>query len=188
KEVHLNKVPALIAWNHLRTSDFTRLGLDPVMLEAKAAQLRACGPNLAEKVRHVFGHTHKASNTVNDADASLYDGFLTEGDRHLLPQLRACPPDGLAKFDQRLHDPRLIELLFRYRARNWPDTLSCDEQARWDTYRRQRLTTDTGLSELTIDQFHAQIAELRMTHFQDAAKQILLDQLAAWGSDLSRTL
>lgn len=26
KEVHLNKVPALIAWNHLRASDFTRLG------------------------------------------------------------------------------------------------------------------------------------------------------------------
>ncbi|WP_058569783.1 exodeoxyribonuclease I [Xylella fastidiosa] len=185
KEVHLNKVPALIAWNHLRASDFTRLGMDPSMLETKAAQLRACGPDLAEKVRHVFSHTY---NTANDADASLYDGFLTEEDRRLLPQLRASSPDTLATFEQRLRDPRLIELLFRYRARNFPETLSCHEQTRWDTYRRRRLTTDTGLSELTFDQYHAQIAELRITHSQDATKQPLLDQLAAWGSELSRTL
>ena len=33
KEVHLNRCPALIAWNHLRPAEFERLQIDPAQLE-----------------------------------------------------------------------------------------------------------------------------------------------------------
>lgn len=55
-------------------------------------------------------------------------------------------------------------------------------------YRRQRLLEDRGLGEVTLDQFQAQIADLRLAHSADATKQALLDQLAAWGWELQRTL
>lgn len=188
KEVHLNKSPALVAWQHLREADFQRLGIDHDAVLAKAARLRELGPELAEKVRQVYGNERAAAPAVNDADASLYDGFLAEGDRRLLAQVRASAPAELGALESRFRDPRLIELLFRYRARNWPQTLSFDEQERWNVYRRQRLLEDRGLGEVTLDQFHAQIADLRLAHPDDATKQALLDQLAAWGSDLQRTL
>ena len=66
--------------------------------------------------------------------------------------------------------------------------LSIAELDRWNAYRRQRLLDDRGLGELTLEQYHAQIADLRLAHPDDATKQALLDQLAAWGSDLQRTL
>jgi exodeoxyribonuclease-1 len=186
KEVHTNKVPALVAWSHLRAPDFERLRIDPALVEAKAVQLREVGPELAEKVRRVYGGERTA--TPSDADASLYDGFLAEGDRRLMPLVRASAPADLPALASRFRDARLPELLFRYRARNWPQTLSFDEQARWDDYRRQRLSTDSGLSELSFEQLHAQIADLRLANPNDATKQALLDQLAAWGHDLQRTL
>ncbi|MEE7567019.1 exodeoxyribonuclease I, partial [Xanthomonas sp. Kuri4-3] len=97
-------------------------------------------------------------------------------------------PAELAALEPRFRDPRLVELLFRYRARNWPQTLSCDEQLRWNAYRRQRLQQDSGLSEVTFGQYAAQIADLRAAHPDDATKQGLLDQLSAWGAELQRTL
>ncbi|MET7140269.1 exodeoxyribonuclease I [Xanthomonas sp. PPL139] len=186
KEVHLNKAPALVAWAHLREADFARLQLDPAQLLAKAARLREAGPVLAEKVRRVFASERAAVPT--DVDASLYDGFLADGDKRAMAQVRASPPAQLAALEGQFRDPRLPELLFRYRARNWPQSLSIAEQARWDDYRRQRLQQDSGLSELSFDAFYAELADLRLAHSQDATKQALLDQLAAWGHDLQRSL
>ncbi|WP_295939987.1 exodeoxyribonuclease I [uncultured Xanthomonas sp.] len=186
KEVHLNKAPALVAWAHLREADFARLRLDPAQLLAKAARLREAGPALAEKVRRVFASERAA--VPADVDASLYDGFLADGDKRTMAQVRATPPAQLAALEGQFRDPRLPELLFRYRARNWPQSLSIAEQARWDDYRRQRLQQDSGLSELSFDAFYAELAGLRLAHPQDATKQALLDQLAAWGHDLQRSL
>ncbi|WP_017914977.1 exodeoxyribonuclease I [Xanthomonas sp. SHU 308] len=186
KEVHLNKAPALVAWAHLREADFARLRLDPAQLLAKAERLREAGPALAEKVRRVFASERAA--VPADVDASLYDGFLADGDKRTMAQVRATPPAQLAALEGQFRDPRLPELLFRYRARNWPQSLSIAEQARWDDYRRQRLQQDSGLSELSFDAFYAELAGLRLAHPQDATKQTLLDQLAAWGHDLQRSL
>src|SRR5690606_32736350 len=54
KEIHANRCPALVQWNHLRPADFDRLGIDPAQVEARAARIRAEGPAIAEKVRRVF--------------------------------------------------------------------------------------------------------------------------------------
>jgi Exonuclease I len=97
-----------------------------VAVERKAAQLRALGPALAEKVRCVFAQPRLDEGTPNDADASIYDGFLAEGDRALMPKVRTAPPEALAAMEASFRDPRLPELLFRYRARNHPHTLTED--------------------------------------------------------------
>ena len=85
-------------------------------------------------------------------------------------------------------DPRLPELLFRYRARNWPDTLSIDERARWDDYRRLRLRGDGGLSEYSFERFHAELAALRAAHANDNAKLALLEELDSWASQIDASL
>ena len=186
KEVHLNKCPALVAWSHLRAEDHARLGLDPARIEARAARLRAAGPDLAEKVRRVYA-TERARAAV-DVDASLYDGFLGDGDRGRLTEVRTTPPEALGLRDFGFSDPRLRELLFRYRARNWPETLTVDERARWDDLRRLRLFSESGLSELSWDAFRAELAGLRAQHAGDGGKLALLDQLEAWGLALAATL
>ena len=60
-------------------------------------------------------------------------------------------------------DTRLDELLFRYRARNWPQTLTLPEQQRWDEYRRRRLSLDVGLSEYTFESWQSEL-DLSLIH------------------------
>jgi len=186
KEVHLNRCPALVAWDHLREADLQRLRIDPVLVAERSAQLRAVGPALAEKVRRVFGSPR--DHTPVDVDASIYSGFLGDGDKRLCAEVRATPPERLGERSFGFRDPRLAELLFRYRARNWPERLAAPERERWDDYRRQRLTIDQGWSEYTFDSFDAELAALRGAHAGDGAKLALLDQLDTWRRQLAEAL
>jgi len=186
KEVHLNKAPALVAWSHLRPADLERLQIDPARIEAAAQALRDAGPALAEKVRRVFAGEREFA--PSDPDASIYDGFLAAADKRRFADVRATPPDQLGLRDFGFRDGRLPELLFRYRARNWPDTLTAPERQRWDDYRRHRLAADNGLSEYGFDSFEQEIAALRLQHAGDGGRQALLDQVQAWGEQLKAQL
>ena len=186
KEVHTNKCPALVAWDHLREADFARLGIDPDLVKRRAARLRAVGPAIAEKVRRVFARERPAE--AMDVDAALYDGFIGDSDKRLIAQVRGTPPHLLAKAQYAFRDTRLPELLFRYRARNWPDSLLPAERERWDDYRRQRLDVDSGLSESTLAQFNDEIAQLRIAHADDGGKLALLDRLQDWGARIDASL
>lgn len=186
KEVHLNRCPALVAWDHLRAPDFERLAIDPAVVALRAEKLRAAGPALAEKVRRIY--TNESERGPADADAALYDGFIGDGDKRKFAQVRGTLPAQLGHRDFGFQDPRLTELLFRYRARNWPDTLGAAEHERWNAYRRRRLIDDSGLSESTLGVFRAEIAALRAAHVEDEKKRELLDRLAAWGERIGTEL
>ena len=186
KEVHLNRSPALSAWEHLRIEDFERLGIDPVQAEANAARIRAAGPALVEKVRRVFSREREHREV--DVDASLYDSFIGDGDKRLFPGVRSTAPEALGAATFGFRDPRLPELLFRYRARNWPGTLSTSERARWNDYRRKRLRVDGQPVEYGFARFDAELAELRVVHAGDAGRLALLAQLEEWRRKIEQSL
>lgn len=184
KEVHSNKCPILLPLEHLRDADFERLGIDRAACLARAAQLRS-EPGLAEKVRRVFAT--EAAREPADADAALYDGFPSDTDKRLFPRVRSTPPAGLAALADEFKDPRYPELLFRYRARNWPDTLSATEHQDWNDYRRKRLERDAGLSEYDFTTYFSTIATLRSGQGPGEA-QGWLDALDAWGLAIQASL
>ena len=186
KEVHLNRSPMLIEWQHLRDADYERLRIDPALAESRAEQLRDAGPALAEKIRRIYAK--RSVPETLDVDGSLYDGFLLDGDKRKFVELRSTSPHVLGQRDFAFQDARLTELLFRYRARNWPETLSAAESERWNAYRRQRLDEDRGWSEYTFDTHRAEIEALRLAHPDDGRAQTLLDQVQAWANDLESRL
>jgi len=186
KEVHLNRSPMLVEWAHLRPTDFERLAIDPEIVEARIAQLRAAGPALAEKIRRVYAE--RSAPEPADVDASLYDGFLQDADKRKFAEVRSATPQILGQRDFAFQDRRLPELLFRYRARNWPDSLDPNERERWNAYRRARLCEDRGLSEFSFDRHRDEIAALRAAHADDGRAQALLDQVQSWAHSLEAEL
>ncbi len=186
KEVHLNRSPALVAWSHLREQDFERLQMDREAAMATAERMRPFAAELAEKVRRVFGG--ERAHDKPDADAALYDGFIADGDKRRMAEVRGSAPELLGARDFGFKDRRLAELLFRYRARNWPETLVQAEHERWNEYRRQRLTCGSALSECTLESYGAELQELRARYTDDGARQVLLDQLEAWANELQRQI
>lgn len=185
KAIHANRSPAIAPMGTLKGVDHERLGLDVERCLANLERLRA-SDGLAEKMRSVFGNAPPFEPTA-DPELSLYGGFLPDGDRRELQAVRTCPPEQLAQREWRFSDPRYAELLFRYRARNWPELLSSDERTRWDSHRRRRLTASTPLTTLTLNEYFGLLKERRADP-ANVTKLELIDQMEAWGQQVQATL
>jgi exodeoxyribonuclease-1 len=181
KEIHPNRSPALVELRHVSDAELARLKLDRAQAEARHAQLLAA-EGLAAKVRAVFARERDFGS--EDADAALYAGFLPDADRALCEQIRAAAPARLVDFEPRLRDARLKTLLFRYRARNHPQTLSLSDQDRWREYLRQRLAPESGLSEYSLESHAEVIATLRQQHAANAEVLSWLDALDDWRGEV----
>ena len=81
-------------------------------------------------------------------DEDLYGGFLSPDDRRALLRVRGLSPEQLAQrvAEGKLNfaDPRLAELVFRWRARNFPTSLSEPERQRWQAHCAARLHDGEG--------------------------------------------
>ena len=64
----------------------------------------------------------------------LYQGFFSEADRATIDLIQQATAEQLTPDRYQFHDPRLHTLLFRYRARNYPHTLSPREQEQWQQF------------------------------------------------------
>ncbi|MDE2157174.1 MAG: exodeoxyribonuclease I [Xanthomonadaceae bacterium] len=183
RTVRASHVPALAPLSVLQGVDLQRLQLDLDRCLAHRDVLRAID-GLPEKLRRIFRRAAELP-PPEDPELALYGGgFLPDADRKLLAQVRATPPSQLGERVFPFRDPRYPELLLRYRARNWPETLDAAEQARWEAFRTARLTRPTPLTGLTLDDYFARLAELRADP-QAQDKLALLDQLQAWGEELA---
>ncbi|AGX88462.1 exodeoxyribonuclease I [Candidatus Symbiobacter mobilis] len=149
KTIHLNKSPVVVrSPKVLDPARAEELGIDLDALR-RHAEYAAGLPRLD----HVWGDVYKRSpKAQSDVDLALYEGFIGSADRRRLDALRALPPQELAAARTRFDDPRLAELCWRYRARNFPDTLSPAEVQRWQEHRRSRWEEGAGGS-LTLDAY-----------------------------------
>ena len=182
KLVHANRSPALAPLSALQNVDCARIGLDPDRALVHGEQLRGVA-GLAERVRDVYAHN--AHPGAEDPELALYAGFLDDRDRPQRDAVRTAPPQALAALAAGFHDPRYHELLFRYRARHYPETLDDAERVRWERFRHARLTRVTPLTTLTLDDYFALIAARRAVPENRPAALGVLDQLEAWGRQMA---
>ncbi|MFC5488820.1 exodeoxyribonuclease I [Dokdonella soli] len=182
KVIHANRAPALAPISVLKGVDLARITLDPERALAHLERLRGVD-GLAAKLQRVFSRG-EARAAAADPELALYDGFPSDADKQLLRSVRKTPPEQLGTHAFPFRDARYPELLFRYRARNWPGTLSADESERWDAFRRRRLDTATPLTALTREDYLATIARLRADPALPADQQPLLDALESWEGEL----
>ena len=160
KSVHLNKSPMLVGnLKTLQPAMATRWDIDLERGRAHAA-LAAGGRNMSAIWAQVF--QKPASGTEVDVDEDLYGGFVGNGDRRKLESLRLEKPAALAGLRPSFEDERLGELFFRYRARNFPQSLSAEEAQEWEDHRAARLFDGAGGAR-TVDQLFGEIDALSET-------------------------
>jgi exodeoxyribonuclease-1 len=198
KTVASNKVPMLAPAAVLRGVDQERIGLDEARCRKHMAELLGYREELRVKVMELFLPTPREPGP--DPDDSLYSGgFFTQRDRGTMDRLRAAKPEDLAEFATQFDDSRLPELLFRYRARNYPETLSPDEAADWEKQRLARIHDDSVDGRLGLGEFELELIQARKqllenqteTGSADESKAAgmgeVLDQVEAWVRDLVRS-
>ncbi|MEI7761957.1 MAG: exodeoxyribonuclease I [Comamonadaceae bacterium] len=136
KSVHLNKSPMVMGnWKILSPPMAQRWQLD-LDAQLRNAEKARDLPDMSGIWPEVF---KRPKEPLPDVDEDLYGGFVGNADRRRLNQLRELSADKLAAARPAFDDPRLSELLLRYRARNFPHSLSEQEQQTWQQHRSARL-------------------------------------------------
>lgn len=137
KTLHTNKCPIVTSPAALPQEQAERFGVD-LDLCRKHWEAIHNNEELKHKVSSVFKEESFPLET--DPDLMIYSGgFFSEGDRDLMEIVHATKPDDLGRLDLPFRDKRLSTMLFRFRARNYPESLSKDEQSQWNSYRKEKL-------------------------------------------------
>jgi exodeoxyribonuclease-1 len=169
----------------LKGVDTARIALDPDRCLEHARRLLPELEHIAPKVAEVFSRPYAGtgpdSADGSDPDRMIYSGgFFSSGDKHLMKKILEVPPDELASHIWSFQDSRLPLMLFRYRARNYPDTLNAEEAAAWDRDRARRLVETGDPAYFTLQDFKQAVEELRRARAEDSGALKILDQLEAW--------
>ena len=162
KSVHINKSPVVVGNLKILTPALQqKWGLQLEQALAYANTAAAQGSRMDGIWAEVFARPEGRAEV--DVDEDLYGGFIGNDDRRLLTRLRGMSGEQLAQqYGDRapaFADERLGELFFRYRARNFPDTLTDAEQARWHAWREARLHSGQG-GGLSLQAFFERIDQL----------------------------
>lgn len=173
KTVHINKCPVVVPAAALDDAAAERLQIDRALHHQHFQQCLQHIEKLKQKINDIFNKP--ADFPEQDVDGSLYGGgFFDEADKQKMQQIRQTTPTGLAAFDLPFNDSRLSELLFRYRARNWPDALSSDEQKEWQQFCANRLNLPDS-PWLNFQTFFAALSECRQQDLSPQQQQVLTE-------------
>lgn len=179
KTIHINRTPIVVPMNTLTPEARQEWQMDPDAEARHLEQLRNA-TGLQKKLAQVFSDAGFESS--KDPDQGLYDGFISNADRRLCDQIQKMEPADLAKLRPVFETEKLHEMLFRYRARNWPETLTRDERQRWQAFRLGRIKqspdTNAGAS-ISLTQYQKELSRLvidsALTDKQRAVVNALLD-------------
>ncbi|KPJ94982.1 MAG: exonuclease I [Gammaproteobacteria bacterium SG8_11] len=179
KAVHVNKCPIVVPVNTLDDESAHRLGIDKARCLQHANTLRDA-TDLSEKIATAFTPNGQDFNT--DPDFSLYGGFFSDSDKQKMDIIRSTPPEKLSSLAQTFQDRRLPEMLYRYRARNYYETLSHEEKLQWQEFRGLRLNDPE--MPMDLQRFNETLTALETSADINAAQHSVIKQLTMYMADI----
>ena len=174
KELKYNHCPAVAPIAVLDKDDgWQKIGLNQEVVEKNFKSLLENRTKLDE----YLGQDEKEFPKAIDPESALYDGFLDDKDRNLCGLVRTANKDQLADLHPEFTDERLDPLLLHYKAKNFPESLSEQEQSEWEKYRLDRLNRQAG-------PFMKGIEELKSRKDIDP---FIIEELLLWSQSLATT-
>jgi exodeoxyribonuclease-1 len=157
KGVHCNKSPVLAPVNTLSPEMAQKWQINWQQAEQHRQQILA-DATLTQRLNALY--QQRLDMPLPDADAALYEGLIADADRRLCNELLQKSPEQLAAWEPPFADERLRTLYFRYRARNWPESLDAKEQEQWRHFCEARLLEGQFGNELTFAKYRQILEEL----------------------------
>lgn len=183
KTIHVNKCPVVAPLSVIRKIDADRLTIDLALCAQHLGQIKNA-PALQKKIAEVFNETF--GQTASDPDLMIYQGgFFSTHDKAQINRVRTAQKEQLARLNPDFQDPRLATMLFRYKARNFPEILNEADQQSWQAYCREAMLSPDKGSSLTLQSFEQRVDELSKAHPE---KMPILQELNAYAQDKKRQL
>lgn len=149
KELGLNKCPAVAPIGTLDASTQERIHLRMDQITRNLHTLRA-NPEFINRLVKIWGSLPTFPKS-HDVEGQLYDSFSPDSDKTKIRLVAGAGENDLADLHPQFADERLTQLLLRYKARQYPKSLSEAEQKQWEEYRANKLQRELPnyLSELS---------------------------------------
>jgi exodeoxyribonuclease-1 len=181
KTIRANRCPVVATDRLVDAAVAERLRIDRAICDRHHQRLLAA-KDLAKKLRDVFVAPEREE--ITDPERMLYSGgFFSASDRATMQRVSQADGETLAHHTFIFEDRRLPELLWRYRARNYPETLSADEKEDWLEFCRKRLIDPAAGAGIVLDAYRQRLRELGATPQPELKKQ-LLRELEHYADDL----
>ncbi len=186
KEIHLNKTPMLLPTAMLDDKTAERLQINKVLCEQHWQMLATLNSaeqrDLQQKLYQLYSEQKFVEKI--DPEQMLYSGFFEAPDKKVMHRIRSATPRELATESYAFKDARLPELLFRYRARNFPDSLSAEENQRWRTYCIARLTDASAGANIVFAELESRVHALTSIETTTDVQKDVLTSLLAYAGKL----
>ncbi len=182
KQIHINKCPVIVPLKTMDSNAAQRLNVDVERCQQHRELILEHIEEFAAKTSAIFQHSDFPE--VSDPDGQLYSGgFFSRDDSQRIDTIRNTRADKLADLQFNFDDTRLQEMLFRYRARNYPSTLSEQEHKRWDEYRHEKFS-NPAISHRTMNQFFAEIEATQQAPDTIGSQLVLLEDLIEYANSI----
>jgi exodeoxyribonuclease-1 len=186
KGVHINRVPAVAPRGTLTSERAAALEIDVDRCLANAGLIRS-RPEVLQKVYNAFEPAPPIR--YSDPELQIYSGdFFPDEDREEFEMIRSASPQALKENPPTLYDPRGPELLRRYIARNFPESLSEQEYLRWKSFCAGRLLTPEPEGAIDFASFRRLVANRLSRVDTPAAHKPILKALSEYADELERTV
>ena len=183
KTVHINKCPALAPMSVLSDDTGSKYEID-LDACARNREVLLSDSTLSQKLLTVFAEVEHEQ--ITDPDHMLYcGGFFNDQDRNMMNEVKATGGELLADLYLPFQDKRLPEMLFRYRARNFPQTLNQEEKAQWQAWCAKQVSTNLNGVGLDAAAYFKRLAELQD---ERPERRALLNHLQEYGSQICENL
>ncbi len=173
KELSINKCPAVAPLGVLDSASEVRISLSRTEAMKHYHQLNSQA-GLIKRLTRAWCKRPVFPPT-SDVEGKLYDSFTPKSDQTKIRLVAAADSTGLADLHPNFTDERLDELLFRYKARQYPASLSESEEERWQKFRRAKLERELP----------AYLSELSKLASGPAADQFILEELQLWAESIA---
>lgn len=187
KTVRLNRAPVIAPANTLRADAAERWSIDVERSAERLMLIESHADEIAAKLSVVFQPPVTECAPV-EPEAALYEGFLNDADRDLLPRVHTA--ETAAQFNELaglFEDHRLRDMVFHYRARNRPATLDARDRARWQQHRSAVLLQGQG-ERRTLRVFRESLGALEAAGDLSADQRRVLAQLGDYANDIAATI
>lgn len=182
KLLHMNRSPMIAPIAMLSDQRAGELGVNKAWCEENWRNLGDVA-SYAPRLQQAFAQEFEAAS---DPELALYEGFIPDQDRQLCEKVRTAGPNQLSEETFPFSDHRLAELLFRYRARFFPETLDAAEGEQWREQVFARLMEDNSANYQCLAGYFRVIEELLGEYAGDERAKALLDSMLEWGRELQQ--
>lgn len=187
KTLKANNCPAISPLGVLDNAAQERISLTLETVTSNLHKLNARRAEFSAKILEAIARMDEVrekqyASEPSDCDNSMHEGFVSDTDKLTSRAIRAAKPEELMDLGAKLRDKRLQQMLPRYKARNYPKSLTDDERRAWDAFCYHRLMD--GGDEGRLGRYFKRLEELSRQTDLTENQRYLLEELQLYGESI----